>query len=438
MAYSRNFRDVVPVVSVARRKVTTTTSATYTYPLQTLLNVDGTRSGEKVDNWKQKVRDGANASSAFTSDRRRLTVRDGSGSWTAIHVLKGRVEQTVVEDVEGCINAPVNMNFLTHSNIPLPTAEAIALKKIYEKIRQEQQHMNSPAVLAEIIDVIRQFGSPFKSLIDLTNRHLNRLALERRRLSGSVNFKKKKWHEIVASTYLEWSFGISPLISDTKSAAEALARWEYENTGEARFRKRVSGRGIDTVSSSTTSTGLPQNLSLLSYLRTDKKVTESRVQYVVGLKGSPLTASGSNERLLQLLGFDHANWIPALWEAVPWGFLVDYVTNVQDILEAGVTNTSQVVWICKTVSNRTEYQVDSRVDYALSSARSQLYGNTQWGGSGYLGGYTGVRTTVTRTIPLSLGIPPLTVGFPNKERQWANMAALLFAKRSESSALWLF
>jgi len=323
----------------------------------------------------------------------------------------------------------------------LPTsvvkADSIALSKTYKKVASELQSMNSPAVLAEFVDVLRQFGSPFRSIVDLTNRRLNRLELERRGLKGSTTFKRKKWASIVADTYLEYSFGLAPLISDTKNAAEALARLHAEKEGLLRPRRKIVCQGKDVASETFTPT--PIGVSLSGYLFARPSVTnktECRVQYVCGLESTLRADLGSNDRLLQLLGFNHANWVPAIWEAVPWSFLIDYFTNVQQILEASVTNTSDVKWITKTVTYRTEYNQFFPVDQEETRLQAKARQRSGYG-SGHAGRCHQVRITLARTLPTTLGVPSLYFELPSSVKQLANMAALLIARKPTSSALWL-
>lgn len=406
--------------------------------------VTGSRTGESVKDYKEKIKAGQQAGSPYTLDRNFvLGVEEGRATYGATEKYVGALPRppswnpnTYRETWQGMQNIPVPV--LSHLSVSPSKAEAIALAKTYKKIREEQQHMNSPAVIAEFVDVLRQFGSPARALVDLTNRRFNRLELERRRLKGSTTFKRIKWSEIVASTYLEWSFGLAPLISDTRSAAEALARWQYEKTDNPHFRAKIVSRGEDVAIQKATDPGVKAwNSAYMYYKRAYIKKTAARCQYVVGLNGSLRADFGSNERLLQLLGFDHKNWIPALWEAVPWSWLVDYFTNVQQILEAAATGQAAVSWIVKTATTRSEYLETNDIDghlTALDAKNNNRYGSA----SGHFGRYKQVRVTQVRTLPTTLGVPPLYFEIPSQLGQLANMTALLFSRRPGQSALWLF
>jgi len=436
MTYTKTFSEAVPANARWYRVNLPGTTTTILGGDPTLrVNLSGTRTGTKVADWREKIRLGQNAASPYTLDRQKLTEQvPGHAEFKAYN---GSTFSRW-EIFDGFALAE-ETNQMIHLAASTTKANAMALAKTYKKVESELSHMNSPAVIAEFIDVLRMFGRPFASIVDLTNRRLNRLELERRRLKGSTQFKQIKWHEIVASTYLEYAFGLDPLIKDTASVAEAFARLHLEVDGDFRFRKKVVGRGLDEVSSvSKTDLLQPSTVGLMFHNWTTKK-TQAKVQYVCGLKSTPRADFGTNERLLELLGFRASNWVPALWEAVPWSFLVDYFTNVQQILNAGVTNTSAVSWIVRTDTICTERIYEAKLDTVGSANRAAgVFGFSSSTFTGSGGVSKRVRNTVSRTIPSSLGVPPLVVDFDLSNKQLTNIAALLIARRPTSSALWLF
>lgn len=437
MTYTRQFRD-----SSYRNAIFTNG---YSFKPGSIfdMTVTGSRTGVKVENWKEKIRLGQNASSPYTSDRSRviygepldfqLAVRQRDAPYTLYaNRIAGHPHAIGVNPM---IDHLVNVNKTLAGND--------AIGKTYKKLAQEQQHMNSPAVIAEFLDVIRQFGKPAEALVDLTNRRLNRLELERRGLKGSTSFKKIRYAEIVASTWLEYSFGLAPLISDTKAAAETLARWQLEKTNPEliRLRKKIQSRGSSEASSTGTYLwDISPVSSSPGQTCSEVTKTEYRVQYTVGLQGEISADYGSNERLLQLLGFDHANWIPAIWEAVPWSWLVDYFTNVQQILEASVTNTSRVAWVSRSVTTKTSKIFTPKLSpeliiktYANSVNAHPVSPYTLKG----TGSMEIIRTSLVRDVPTFLTVPPLIVKHPfDKAKKVANMVAVLF-KRKGNSALWI-
>lgn len=398
------------------------------------------RSGTKMEGWKEKIRNGQQASTPYSLDATKLVSKvPGTSTLNASIFRPPELPQVPpqYQNFKGYISYPGSN--LGHMEFTQGKAEAKALSDLYSKIREEGQRLNSTATLAEFFSVVQQFGKPLDAIVDLSNRRLNRLELARKGLSGSTAFKRIKWSEIVASSYLEYSFGLSPLISDVRGVAEAFARWQYETTGDQRFRKRLTTRAEDVISrtdSSQTTSG--KSGSWFVWDISHKTTTKQRVQYSVGMSSSIYADFGSNQRLLQLLGFTPENWVPGLYEAIPWTWLLDYFTNMQDILEAGVTSTAGVTWISKTVSTVSDLEMVSTVNGPSTSGYINAYGwNGGGGGSG--GKYHIRRTSMNRTVPLSLGIPPLIYEHPfGNWRKSLNLAAVLLSKRASSSALWLF
>jgi len=422
MAYSRDYVDL--------RSFTTTfvKNGVLQYANPNVVNFSGTRSGEKVPDWKTKVANGQSASSPFTSDRSQL-VRGTPGEFVlrvSLPPTPSVVWQTHVWD--GYTHPPARPTKLSTSEAK---ANNDALTSVYRKIAQEQTHMAGASALAEFGDVLRQFGRPYRSIVDLIHRHLDRVSLETRRLRGSKTRKAEKLTEIVASTWLETSFGLIPLISDTRDLAEAVARWQYEysETGVTHARTRVVGRGVDTTSSTVTTNTVPTSTWAAGINHT-RRTTETRVQYIAGLSASVLADYGSNERLIQLLGFQPQDFVPAVWEVVPWSWLVDYFTNVGNIISAAATVTAGVTWVNKTVSHRTIHSSVTKLDQKLTADRVAAFGGVIHSLTGEsMGAFESIRTEMVRTVPPSLGIPSLQFTLPGEMKQLANMAAVLIARK---------
>lgn len=389
-----------------------------------------------MPDWKEKLRNGSDATTPYQSDRYRFEVAQQGAFDLEARIVgnpgAGKQRQTW----KGWVFPPSES--LAHLLPDQASAEADALRIAYKKVNAELNHLAGASSLAEFGDVLHQFGHPFQSIIDLTNRRLNKLQLAARGLSGSTVFRKVKWSEIVASTWLEYAFGLAPLISDTKKAAEALARWQFENTEDFHPRSKVIARGQSQKATSVSQAGNPNNTWAVGMNNT-KTVTDTRVQYVIGLSASVTAAYGSNERLIELLGFRPMDFIPAVWEVVPWSWLVDYFTNVGDILNAAATSTAGITWISKTVTQVTTRESVMPLDWKRTQqvAASAGWDSLQPISGTHLGTSKTVRTTVNRTVGEKLGVPPLVFSLPTKYGELANMAAVLISKRPSSSALWL-
>lgn len=420
--------------------VKTVGSSSDTHLLSSTANWTNHKAGSSVPNYKDKIRDGLNAASPYSRTAYKFLERREGFLLATYKDLDG-LPGTYIDSVRG--NVCMLPESLDHdSDYDMPKAEATALSKVYDKLNSELSHLNSAAVAAEFMDVIRQFGSPFNSIVDLHNRYLNRLFLERRRLSGSTTFKEIKLTEIAANTWLEMSFGLAPLISDTKAVAEAISRWQNEEREEIlrKLRSKISSRATSTKKTHTVDNPVTNlhNQIWSALTRTRTANYEARCQYTVGLQGSIGAAYGSNERLIEILGFKPEDFIPAAWEAAPWSWLADYFTNISEIIDAGVTSTARVSWIVKTKTKR-----------CIAEERVRPNGKTTTNWFGIISQSTHPRyglgtqkiafTSMDRSIPASLGIPPLVFEHPFDDmKKMLNMASVLMARKSSASALWLW
>ncbi len=394
----------------------------------------GTKSGSNVPHWRSRIREGSDATSNYSLDNYQLELTPGYASWHATDRANPPYQRTSFSGLfKGNARAP--QSTVSHLTTSLARANAAALKQVYDKLAQERSSTNSLATLGEMADTIRMIRHPFRAIADLTHNHVNRLVKSKRGLRGTERQRFERYYELVRESYLEYVFGLAPLISDTVAITETIARWNLESEGLRKHRSKLVGRGED-VSVSTSNT--PDTLysaggfSVFKFMETWKQTTTRKVQYIVGVNSPRAASAGSTERLVELLGFNFNNFIPAVWEVIPWSWLVDYVANVTDLLNAGVADTSSVAWVSKSVSEDTLLEYMSTVSSAQSSARlaaSSLDGSA----SGSMGSWKLRRTTLTRTAGVSLGIPDLVLSLPTDIKKIANVYAAVFALRAPSA-----
>lgn len=393
-----------------------------------------TKTGQSVQGWRKIIREGGNANSPYSRTATRVSVLPGESATV------GYTNPGVSKVTQGCSG---------YIRIPtLPSFPAFpdevgnkALVRILGKIRNEYEHVNVLPALGELRSTVSQFGAPATALLSLSNRHLNKLALEYRGLKGSTAFRKAKWHRIIASSYLEYTFGLKPLIEDTRSIAEALARWKAEKDGDlprpTSNLLTASGKARTVVENTDPLVTPFPGMGLLGYYRNSSVTTEFGVRYVVKLRHSMQAEFGSNDRLLQLLGLNNPlNFIPTLWEVLPWSWLYDYFLNVQEIIQAGVTTTSNVDWIVRTERIKLLAK-ENLIPWKSARVAGQFPVNWEVQPT-HLGRSLIERTSLTRSLPSSLGLPVPVVSYPNTIHKLTNITAALFARRAQAHALWLF
>lgn len=397
------------------------------------------RSGTSVPNYRELISQGLNAASAYSLDKVKLVLGPPLDDTMSCRTVGGPFTYGS-QRVQGYLAAESFDITADHLEVATAKARSMALSKIYKKLEEDRSHVNAPAILAEIGDVLRQFGAPFSAIANALNKRMDTLYYERSRLQGSRKFKNLKMLQIIAETWLETSFGLLPLISDAEAVAEAFGRFEYEQAENPQLRTRIRSRaGV-----SSTSTRLWRSMgngSTMWYNHTYNTETEARAQYTVGLKGDLRADFGSNRRLLELLGLEGRNIPLAIWEGIPNSWFLDYWTNVQQILEAGAAVTTRVNWIVLSETRITTQNVRSKPDVPPSPPPGWVrlgYERVIPSKQGESGSFKTIRTTFVRSIPASLGVPPLYFETPFGDlKKMANLAALVVTKsKSNTTPLW--
>lgn len=174
---------------------------------------------------------------------------------------------------------------------------------------------------AEFLEAVTLFTSPLKAIF---GKSLD-LAQKVGRARGVAFTRPQLYASKISSAYLGWQFAVNPLISDMGKAATAIAQI-MERKAKV---KSVSGNGENEVMVS-----LEQLTAISGYATYMKQVlrkSEVRFKGKVGMNFDTLAVQ------LAQFGFSPPDVIPAVWEAIPFSFLVDYFTNVGDVLYRGST-----------------------------------------------------------------------------------------------------
>lgn len=199
-------------------------------------------------------------------------------------------------------------------------AIAILLKRYHRQTRALQ----GLVFLGELRETMELLRRPTHGVMHLLQRYLNR---QRQTLTqykrGRLSFKKAT--KKVSDEWLTFSFGVSPLISDYNDAANYYNKyWNEPKVGSVPISARAGAE------SSIPPIVVEQSFPDSWYLRHTNLVGQ---QVTIKLR-SAFTAHAGSGPSAAVLGTSYRDFIPALWELIPWSFFVDYFTNVSDILEA--------------------------------------------------------------------------------------------------------
>jgi hypothetical protein len=317
-----------------------------------------------------------------------------------------------------------NIYPINHLITSVSEANNIALKKLIKKIREESSHFNGQSFVGELRQTIHGLRHPFESMRQKVYSHLNTLSKRKRDMLKYPPMQRPQaWRKVLADTWLETAFGLKPLMHDVKDIAESIAR----SLEEPRHRARLASRG-QVLDKTVVVVPDYRDYGSVSFRLTTEQITKAGVNYSVGMEAVVEAASGSLERFTKVLGFTPENFIPALYEVMPWSWLIDYFSNLGDIIEAGCTDTSNVKWIVRSDLIKSVKTVKASVNlaetYAMWAQSTTVV--TKINRAGPFSEVSHSSATLTRTLPISVGTPSFTFESPfGSLGKMANMLAVM-------------
>ncbi len=436
MTYTRTVREMRSRVLTREFFDVHGTTNTHTFDpvYQTeVWNANGTRTGESVPKWRDKIKKAQNASSFYSRDSVKVMSWDSGYQSTSLSDFGKPKAGTLVESFVGMESAAIPG---TISSAAMDTAHVDneALKRVYRRIREERQQINGLQFIGELREALHMIRHPADSLIKGIKGYDALLRKRKRGIRPNIPSDKKRkiWTDIVSGTWLEVSFGWKPFLSDIDDIAHTAARF----IGPDKHRSRAVGRFEDSTADSTFTPA--RKIGTYNYTKVLRRTaTEYGRSYIVGLNVDLLGPDGSLARLRELSGFSLENFVPTAWELLPYSFLVDYFTNVGDVLEATCTATSNVTFIVLTTRTKDEVEVTLTPYFPPQVMDGVGYKVTGVSGSG-LGHTHVVRTRLSRTPLGTLPIPSFEINLPDfggyGKKYW-NMTALLAGFRNDHKSI---
>lgn len=300
-------------------------------------------------------------------------------------------------------------------------ADALAYMRFNKKVQSVQRAIEGGVLLGELKETLHMLKSPAKSLFNKMGEYV---ALAKKRSKGTR--KKSSLKKVIGETWLEQSFGWKPFINDIQDAYEA-----YQRIGQAEKFVKISAGGY-ARKKATDNAGIsdPQSegITQIGYRTTGViyEETHSRVKGEVYVR-----AVTNTQAVLQQLGLTVQQFIPTVWELLPWSFLVDYFTNIGDILSYDNRVYSDLAWWCN--GRKTDLVTEAQV-WIDPSYTKTLTGNQFVA----CGGTTGRTKLITRTISRGVDTtilryrPSLQFTADLSDNQLLNISALLAAANSFS------
>lgn len=360
-----------------------------------------TRTGSPNPRWRQQVYvDHTNATTSMSGEFVTLDASTGNGRNT----FKPSWSQSYSGDL-----AADRYTDPGKPTISMSDAHARAVQRAYKQIRSTQVKMSGQVFLGELKEAMHMLRHPAESLRRaLKDRYLD--VLKRRRRRDPLGWKKA-----IPQTWLEGCFGWRPFLNDLQDAAKAYEEVRQKIPAERFEQIRAVGKARVLVSQFDEDFAPVGNM----YVHGRKVIRDEAICVIRG-QVKALTATTAMNKL-KLFGLTPDEFVPTLWELLPWSFLWDYFTNIGDILEAGATDISQLAWVSEAQIGIRHMNVDVSPNVSLTR---------QGQGANFLT-YTGSPSravwqhrSVTRGNGVDMSIPPLMFELPTGPIQQLNMLAL--------------
>lgn len=362
--------------------------------------------------WKARLKDGQDVTTVLIANRYRWTPKD---TYLTVSYQNAGLKGYDRYIGQSANSVPKNPGVVDTGVVNTATSAAeIAFTKNY---RKKTQNWNSGQFCGELLQTARMLASPAKSARKAVTQLYDTLKREilGRRARGNPNSAVRR---AIADTYLEWQFGVKPLVQDLDGAAEA-------------FRALASGRCFDTIritGTGTASSNVPGYPKIGNFASGQagfpagsfaRAYTEGFDTSEVTIRGAWKNSNPSGEMPIPMrFGTGINDIVPTAWELVPWSFFVDYFINVGDVLDAWSMRFVNFSWVNKTVRNcRTLKGSDLIVS---------PHGTFDAKGS-YGGRVVSQRFDVSRnssTTDFHTGFKVQIPGF-DKSTKWLNISALL-------------
>jgi len=361
--------------------------------------------GGPVWNYRQKIKRGEYAGSNMNvSDRiYRIKHLHAKAVYKKTVMLPGEVYAEATIDGMPILSGPaVSVSSLSR-------ADSHALTKLAKRTNELLTTFQGGVFIGELAQTIRQIRHPAMALRRGISNYLKDVHKRSKGIKRAVDM-----HRMVTGTYLEYTFGWQPLVNDLDAGAEILAELITDTRNRDVKTIKVSGSDHQAKEDSDWAS-IISNSGFCVVEARGKRVHSTTVKYLACFLLEPST----RKSVMTKIGLNLANFVPTLWELVPWSFVVDYFTNIGDCLTGLANCTVNPTWVMRWNIVEDVYEVKNfRLRTPLDAPN--LISQSLVPGSFYVD-----QRSISRNIYLGSLIPSFRFEIPGEtSRKWINLAAL--------------
>lgn len=386
----------------------------------TALSLNWTNSvtyGDNLPGWRELLARGEDATTSLVGTR--TTVRYNAGYLRA--TSPGVLPSSIVR-VELTGNHQVSMTVTAGNPASIDKTEAnnLALGKFVRKLAEVNTSFQGGVFLGELAQTLRTIKNPAQGLRKLVDDWRSVAQRIRRSRVNPLAARSKAVAEALADSWLEVQFGWRPLLKDIDDAALSLHQYKVGQSLRTRrltAEGKVSKDSVELISTCGNSYALGQVSTVTT--------TDSFVKY----RGA-VRVEARDPRVMDpaLIGFQPQNWLPTAWELVPYSFLIDYFTNIGDIINGWSQLGTRLAWC-----NCTQRGSFRKVSTSRSSLAYVRKFYPQVSGVSIVPAKSVIEKTHVSRAKYTGGFTPgLDFRVPGDwSLKWLNIAALIVARNGD-------
>jgi len=329
-------------------------------PTQTLsspIQLIRSRTGDPVPFYRDKINRCLSATGGFSAYQTNVsgspTVSNLTCFWDGIAKQWGHFYASSTQDLEYAQSRC--------TQIPVTSTTSVVSEAKQKFISRANKHLTSfggSEFVGELKETLQMLWNPARTFREGLMHYLKVVPKKVNRV------RKPDITKVLSDTWLEYSFGWTPLIGDAKQACEAYNRLKQRDI-EGKF---ISAHAQSLGFGSQTESDSVQNRAYFRKIDTRTSSAECRIHGVV-----KATQSGFATPEMRLFGFSLDRFVPTVWELIPYSWLVDYFVNVNSVLEAVSFLSANLRWASQTTVQRQKCVLYNRFNEATTRTNLGRY-----------------------------------------------------------------
>jgi hypothetical protein len=330
------------------RPIDTGVISTYDGKSRTTVNVAtiagyDTKSGASDPKWEEKVKNRQDATLPYSRlimpDKRGFSNSPVSWQWKISRYYPPRTKELHTANLVGYVGAN-NLAVAVRNWKPTLVTDRIRSEcklAFLSKVREITTPWSGGVFLGELKELV-------SGIKGLGGRIFNQSLSFRSRARHQARLYRRKPARLLADLedmYLSWTYGVAPLLGDVGSYYQAVQQL-YHNAVEVPV--------IVTIPAENLVKGVSYKYSGASGSIQVRGVGWMEARASVRIVGSVKSQiSGPMlEKALSLGGFQLTDFVPTLYELLPYSFLVDYFSSMGDVVNGYFTDTRGLVYCSQT------------------------------------------------------------------------------------------